>query len=375
MKPLNQWSDVFVCPETKRPLRLCTLDEAEREASVRFRSRTLTSRGVEGVSVKVQADHHVLLRDDLRSAYPLVNTVPVLLVPEMLCPAQQPRVFDLGDPRYAEAYQEMDHYNRVSTQQSLDIKSSESFRIIEPLLKTPSANLASFPKPCALWADAAYDCAAQVEAYAHIAPLRGKRVLQLGGMGIHAVKFLLAGAEQAWVVSPMLGEMRCALALAQAAGVVERLRCAVCIAEELPFHDQYFDAVYSGGCVHHMVTPLAFPEMARVLRSGGRFAAVDPWKTPLHSVGTRIFGKREANVYCRPLTEKRIEPLKTSFAEHGILHHGALFRYPLLALNKLGLRITPSLGWYVSRLDDSISSCIPKFRRRFGGSTALLATK
>ena len=38
----------------------------------------------------------------------------------------------------------------------------------------------------------------------------------------------------------------------------------------IPFEDNYFDVVYSGGCVHHMVTSFALPEIARVLCSGGK---------------------------------------------------------------------------------------------------------
>jgi len=55
--------------------------------------------------------------------------------------------------------------------------------------------------------DAVYDCGGQWDAYNHLAPIRGKRVLQVGGKGIHAIKFILAGVKEAWLLSPMIGEL------------------------------------------------------------------------------------------------------------------------------------------------------------------------
>ena len=104
------------------------------------------------------------------------------------------------------------------------------------------------------------------------------------------MKWLLAGAAEAWVMTPMLGEVYCSIALAKEAGVVDRLRCVVGVAEEIPLAGDMFDAIYSGGCVHHMTTELAMPEIARVLKSGGRFASADPWRAPLHSIGKKFLG-------------------------------------------------------------------------------------
>src|SRR5690606_33674889 len=118
----------------------------------------------------------------------------------------------------------------------------------------------------------------------------------------------LGGAAEAWVVTPMLGEIRCAMALAEAAGVSDRLRSAVAVGEELPFAAESFDGIYCGGCLHHMQTEIALPEISRVLAPGGAFAAVEPWRAPLYAIGTRIFGKRERGAFCRPLTRERVAP-------------------------------------------------------------------
>jgi SAM-dependent methyltransferase len=53
-------------------------------------------------------------------------------------------------------------------------------------------------------------------------------------------------------------------------------------AGRLPFGDGSFDAVMCLDLVHHLARPRAFfIEAARVLRPGGRLAAVEPWITPM----------------------------------------------------------------------------------------------
>jgi SAM-dependent methyltransferase len=199
-------------------------------------------------------------------------------------------------------------------------------------------------------------------------------MMQLGGKGIHAVKLLLGGAAEAWVVTPMLGEIQCAIALAEAAGVAERLRFAVAVGEELPFADNAFDGIYCGGCLHHMQTEIALPEISRVLSPGGAFAAVEPWKAPLYTLGTTLFGKRERGAFCRPLTKSRIAPLKDTFVDHAVIQHGTLTRYPLLALGKLGLSSSMQTVWRLNRMDDALCSLLPGFRQ-MGSSVVCLGRK
>ena len=61
-------------------------------------------------------------------------------------------------------------------------------------------------------------------------------MLQLGGAGTAAVKFLLAGAAEATLLSPMPGELFFAQ-YREAYGVADRLKLVVGVAEELPFAD------------------------------------------------------------------------------------------------------------------------------------------
>lgn len=361
--------EILVCPETKLRLLTCTMAEAEDKIA---RGSKLVSRR------KRKTDSFqsttVLLREDYKCAYPVIDGIPILMVPEMLTAEGNIGDCNLVDPKYAEAYMEMEYYNKIASKEAKAIKESEAFKIIEPILRASDKQRSSFPYPRNVWLDAIYDCAAQWDAYMNIAPVKGRRVLQLGGKGIHAVKFLLAGAEESWLTTPMVGEVSCAIALADAAGVSERFRYVVAVAEELPFVSNIFDAIYSGGCLHHMVISAVLPECVRVLRSGGKFGAADPWRTPLYKIGTKILGKREPNVHCQPLTNERIEALYSIFRHSCVKHHGTITRYPLLALAKFGISSCLPVVWWLNRIDDAICSVIPGFRR-FGSSVAVLGDK
>ncbi|MEO7674454.1 MAG: hypothetical protein ABIU09_10315, partial [Pyrinomonadaceae bacterium] len=120
-------------------------------------------------------------------------------------------------------------------------------------------------------------------------------------------------------------------------------------------------------------TEIALPEAARILRDGGRFAAVEPWRAPLYAIGTKILGKRE-DAYCRPLDHERIEPLTKAFENSELIQHGTLTRYLFLALSKTGINIGRSLPWYFGKVDDAICSLIPGMRR-MGSSIAVLGSK
>jgi len=370
---LKSYEHLLVCPETKQKLRLGTKEEAEAIAGAAFVALRVPQGEEKAKSPPSGVTPQLLLREDDACAYPVVDGVPILMVPEMLGKAGTARSFDLKDARYDEAYSEMAFYNQVAMDEAVRIKETESFQELLPIINASEEERADFPKPRSIWLDSIYDCTAQWEAYEHLVPLAKKRIMQLGGRGYHAVKFLLGGAEEAWVVTPMLGEIRFAQALAEAAGVADRLRCVVAVAEELPLASDTFDAIYSGGCVHHMVTDLALPETARVLKPGGSFSAADPWRTPFHHIGTKVFGKREA-VHCRPLTHERIASFSKSFGEHVIVQHGTLTRHLLLALNKLGVSSSMSAAWWLTALDDRVSSLLPGFRG-MGSSVVLLGRK
>jgi uncharacterized protein YbaR (Trm112 family) len=367
------WS-ALVCPETRQSLVLKTLKAAEAEAKCVFIARepALNSRGELVAPIGITST--VMLRRDHQAAYPIVDGVPILLAPEMLVPAGVKHTVDLLLPRYAEAYEEMSHYNLAAAKEAEQIKNTDAYRSIAKVFQAPQAVQANFPYPAEIWLDAIYDSVTQMEAYEHLMPIAGNQMAQLGGKGIHAVKFLLAGASVAWSITPMLGEIKCAIALAREFNVEGRLYGVVGIAEEIPLAASVLDGIFSGGCLHHMQTDLALPEAARVLKTGGRFAANDPWRTPFYAIGTRIFGKREEGVYCQPLTKGRLAVLPAAFPTARYIQHGSIFRYPLLALSKFGIKSGLNFAYRMTKIDDAISSIIPGLRK-WGSSVVVLGKK
>jgi ubiquinone/menaquinone biosynthesis C-methylase UbiE/uncharacterized protein YbaR (Trm112 family) len=360
---------MLVCPTTKQPVRIVDLSvlPLDLQPAVRMKGgKTLASRVPEYAA-------SVMIRSDGLAAYPVMGDVPIMLAPEMLSIGVSPPAINLDDPKYAEAYAERDFYDSAATDSVRDLTTSESYHFVRRVHASDEARH-TFPNPRAVWLDAPYDSVAQWRAYQHIAPLDGKDVLQVGGSGSAAVSFLLGGADAAWLLTPMPAEAIMAEALAKSVGVGAQLHCVVGVAEELPFETASFDVVYAGGCIHHTVTSVALPEISRVLRPGGRFAAFDPWRAPLYEFGTRLLGKREPQVSCQPLTAARVRPLRAAFEQSSVSLYGALTRYPLLALWKAGFSVPLMTAFRIMCFDERLSA---RFRvlRRYGSSVALLATK
>lgn len=362
-------TSILVCPATKQPLRLVPIEEADGGRPLVPRART----GGGAKSEHAGRTPMVMLRADGEAAYPVIDGIPILLAPEMLVRDGSAAAYDVGALPYAEAYEQMAFYNEFAAGDEGGGELARYAEMLRPAQRLTPAGRSQFPEPKELWIDAVYDAAAQMDCYRHLAPVQDRVILQLGGKGLHAVKFLLAGAKEAWVLTPMLQEARWAVAFAEMMGVSAGLHCIVGIAEELPIADATIDRIYAGGTVHHIVTGVAFPEMRRVLVAGGAFAAADPWRTPWYTIGTRVFGKREPSVYCRPLDADRVAPLKATFPDGRRLHHGAFTRYPLLVLTKFGLESSLRTAWMLNRIDDAIASVLGM--RRLGSSVALLATK
>ncbi|MGD9587840.1 MAG: class I SAM-dependent methyltransferase [Pyrinomonadaceae bacterium] len=363
----------FVCPVTKLPLELTGRGEAEAKMGGRLKARPDLPNARGGLSVAAGVTEKVMLRADNLAAFPVVDEIPILLAPEILSIDPAAGSFDLTDKRYAEAYEEMDFYNARADETVEKVKISGAASVLPTELAATELEKESFPYPWQRWVDAVHDLAAQWDSYEFLSPVRGKKLLQLGGSGTHAFKFALAGASEVWLATPMAGEARVANALAESAGFGAVFHSAVSIAEELPFGDELFDGIFTGGSLHHMTTELAVKEALRVLRNGGRFAAAEPWRAPFYGLGTKIMGKRE-DAYCRPLDAKRLEPFNGGFSEVRIIHHGAVTRYPLIALEKLGLKVPKALPWYLGKGDDAVASLIPPIRR-MGSSIAVLAKK
>jgi SAM-dependent methyltransferase/uncharacterized protein YbaR (Trm112 family) len=361
----------LVCPLAKSPLERMSLAAAEQAVGGPLQPAPRT-----GAAKPIGATDEVLLRADRAGAYPiLADGIPVLLGPEILVPAGSTLTFDLADPLYAEAYGEMEHYDAQAAEQGERMAVGQLPPGFAELLALPAGDrVAAFPARWELWVDAEYDSLSQHDCYTALGALPGRTVAQLGGTGLNAVKFLLAGAATAYLVAPMAGELRYGRDLAERCGVAEGLVVVAAIAEQLPFPDGAFDAVYAPGCLHHMQTTAAGPEIARTLAAGGVFAAAEPWRARLYAIGTRIMGRREAGAQCSPLTPERVAPLHDAFANVTVTHHGALTRYPTLALAKLGWFLPIRFLYRLFTVDDALTRRFPRLRRQ-GSSVSVVARR
>ena len=247
----------LVCPITRQRVRVVSLHEARTRIAggAPLRARVESS----GAPVTGETDP-VLLREDETGAYPIVSGIPALLGPEILGHPQQPRTFDLSAPQYAEAYLEMAFYNDIGFKEADALRRSESLlanpgdetmQHLERLRLRPPQERESFPHPPRVWLHARMDLQSEWDCYTHVAPVKGQRVLQLGGSGKAVQALLLAGAAEGLLLTPMIGEAQAATETARLIGVADRFRCLIAVAEEIPLADASVDVAYSGGCVHH----------------------------------------------------------------------------------------------------------------------------
>ena len=363
----------FVSPRSLRPLYSGHLGPADVREIEKNRGKSMAV---------FPFTETVLTSDDKRTVYPVIEDIPVLLVPEMGSISRHEIVAcNAIDPRYAEAYEEMGHYESVAKKQLQGIRDSNAYLNLSGCVGLSEEEQLRFPKPHSRWLEATYDVRAQAQVFAYLAPILGKEVVQIGGTGVHALRFLLAGARHAGLITPMLGEARFARALAIELGVSDRFSAAVGIFEECPLPDHSVDVVFSGGSLHHTITDLAFVEARRILRPGGRLGCFDPWRAPFYRLAVKLLGKREPGVFCRPLENERLRYLSKCFGETQVKLHGALTRYPLLALQKLGIDFTTDGGSGYSRVvdaimaaDDALSSLVPPLRL-FASSVSVCATQ
>lgn len=111
-------------------------------------------------------------------------------------------------------------------------------------------------------------------AFAALAPLRGRTVLDIGGgLGLMAILLARRGARVVIAdISP--ARLRAARALAEQAGVSRRISCVCCSAEELPFASSVMPGVISKSVLIHTDLVRSAAEIARVL--AGKAALIEP---------------------------------------------------------------------------------------------------
>lgn len=183
-------------------------------------------------------------------------------------------------------------------------------------------------------------------AFAMLGDIRGKQVLDYGcGHGMASVVLARRGAQ---VTGFDLSPGYIAEANRRAMANATPIDFLTANAEELPFADNSFDAVWGCAILHHLDLDRAGRELRRVLRPGGVAVFCEPWGgNPLLSFARRWLpypGKHRTPDE-RPLRRGDLAPLKEIFPNLEI--HG----FQLFAMLRRAFRRTPKPGGLLDRFD------------------------
>lgn len=195
-------------------------------------------------------------------------------------------------------------------------------------------DLGRFPRPFPLWVNSLQDPISHIATYDWMRPIEDRRFVSIGGNGSQAIKMLMAGAEQAVLVTPSWQEGRLARKMAKFLGLDNRFDVIMGVGEQLPFAAGSVDRILGSGTLHHMDIKDAIPEIARVLAPGGLAAFAEPRLNFLYRLfeNTRIRQMvREPGAQCYPL---RISDILENSADYFRVSRyklsGGLIRYGIV---------------------------------------------
>jgi SAM-dependent methyltransferase len=188
----------------------------------------------------------------------------------------------------------------------------------------------------------------------------GARILEYGcGPGSLAFELAREGYRVTGIdISPVA--IGIATERAAREGVADRASFVVMNAEAMTFDDATFDVVCGSGIIHHLDLDLALPEVARVLRPGGRTVFVEPLA---HNPALRLF--RAATPAIRtpdehPLRMDDLDDFARRFDGSSVEFHAML---TLAAMPAHGRRRFPALLRRLEGLDDTVFARVPWLRR------------
>jgi SAM-dependent methyltransferase len=211
-------------------------------------------------------------------------------------------------------------------------------------------------------------------AFGFLGPVEGKVLLDLAcGYSMTPVIFALAGAS---VVALDVAPRTLAIVGRFAAykGVADRVLTIEAPGEHLPFAEGTFDLIHGSAALHHLQLQRAGPEIARVLRSGGRAAFIDPLgQNPLLEFARDHLpyrNKHPEKATDRPLTLEDVQgfiryfsqgryeafQLASLLAKVARLPTSSPIRRPLYAFDRMCFDRLPGMQRYASR----VVTCVVK---------------
>jgi SAM-dependent methyltransferase len=195
-------------------------------------------------------------------------------------------------------------------------------------------------------------------AFAQLGDVANRDVLDYGcGHGMASVVLARRSARlTGFDLSPAyIAEAR---ARARANGVDARF--LVADAEQLPFADASFDAVWGCAILHHLDLARAATELRRVLRPGGVAVFCEPWgENPVLSLARRRlpYPGKERTPDERPLRARDLRPLRAIFPNLRVRG------FQLLGMIRRAVRRQPRPGDRLDRLDAALLRRFPALEK------------
>jgi len=122
----------------------------------------------------------------------------------------------------------------------------------------------------------AAQCTWRAYLFSFLGSVHDKVILDIAcGYSMTPVLFALAGAT-VYAVDVAPKTIATVQRFAEYKGVADRVHVHVGPVETLPFADAQYDLIYGGAALHHVQLDKAGPELARVLKPGGKGAFQDP---------------------------------------------------------------------------------------------------
>jgi ubiquinone/menaquinone biosynthesis C-methylase UbiE len=180
-------------------------------------------------------------------------------------------------------------------------------------------NLAEGAAPLDLETQLELAATADVErALAVLEPLRGRRVLDLGGgLGLQAVLLARRGARVI-VADLSAARLREARRVAAHFAVEHRIWFVCCAAEEIPFRDGSLHRQITKSVLIHTDLPVAAAELERTLAPGGRACFIEPLSAnPFVWLYRRISAPRIWQEITRYFNHERVTTLAKPFRKSG----------------------------------------------------------